>query len=188
MGLIESVITFPSQSQNSDFGVFGAFQNFDEFISYGFEAGYYYGARSYGLSLTFGEERFNDDGEELSERRRNLESFVGVNGIYRARMLGTKTKSNFRLHIGSSAGFNYRFYKGEEGTGDVYNHNTGRYEYPTKEITIHSLNLMLGFYLELGVKTKTNTSIILNFQPVSVYAGFSGYGSEFSRGSVILQF
>jgi len=183
-GLVELSISH----SNADLGLFGFFQDFDEFFSYGIDAGYYEGATSYGVSISVGEELDEDDGEELSQGHTNLDSFFGLNGIYRSRIIGTKTKNNFRFHFGGVAGFNYRFYRGEEGLGDEYNETTGRYEYPTKDISIHSGNINMGLYLEIGIRTKNNRSIILNYQPVSVFTGLQRYGLEAGRGTLIFQF
>ncbi len=160
----------------------------NSFLTYGAEGGVHKGSFSIGISITHGNE-FQESEKELRSNEVDHTSYWGISGMLRKRFFGTKPSSKIILNLGGSAGGGYRLYQAEEGTGETrFNPNTDRDEFLTKERNISAAFAQAGIYFELGVKTKLNSAIILNYHLIDATISTENFGFNLAKTGLIFQF
>lgn len=94
-----------------------------------------------------------------------------------------------RLHLGGSTGGGYILYQAKEGTGETrFNPETGRDEYQTRDRNVSAAFAKAGIYFELGVKTKSNSAIILNYHLIDASLSTESFGFNLAKTGLIIQF
>lgn len=160
----------------------------NSFLAFGAEGGIYKGSISVGVSFNHGYE-FQESEKELRSNEIDHTSYWGISGMLRKHFFGTKPSSKIILHLGGSAGGGYRLYQAEEGTGETrFNPNTGRDEFLTKERNISAAFAQAGIYFELGVRTKSNSAIILNYHLIDATISTESFGFNLAKTGIIVQF
>lgn len=160
----------------------------NSFLSYGVEGGVYKGSFSVGVSVAHGNE-FQEGEKEPRLNEVDHTSYWRISGTLRKRFFGTKTSSKVRFHLGGSTGGGYLLYKADEGTGETrFNPNTGRDEYLTRKRNISAAFAEAGIYFEIGVKTNSNTSIILNYHLIDATLSTESFGFNLAKTGIIVQF
>ncbi len=160
----------------------------NSFLAFGVESGVYKESFSVGVSVAHGYE-FEESDKEPRSNELDHTSYWRISGTVRKRFFGTKTSSKVRLHLGGSAGGGYILYRADEGTGEtIFNPNTGRDVYQTRKRNISAAFAEAGLYFELGVKTRSNSSIILNYHLIDATIGTESFGFNLAKTGIIIQF
>jgi len=181
-GLYDVGFYFPQP--NTDFPI----RETNSFLAFGAEGGVYKGAFSVGVSVSHGYE-FQESDKELRSNELDHISYWKVSGSLRKRFFGTKTSSKVRLHLGGSTGGGYILYQAEEGTGETrFNPETGRDEYQKRDRNVSAAFAKAGIYFELGVKTKSNSEIILNYHLIEATVSTESFGFNLAKTGIIVQF
>jgi len=160
----------------------------NSFLAFGAEGGVYKGSFSIGASISHGYEFQESDKEPWLNELDHI-SYWRVLGSVRKGFWRTKSSSKVRFSLGGSTGGGYMLYQAEEGTGETrFNPETSRDEYQTRKRNVSAALAKAGLYVELGVKTKSNAAVILNYHLIDATISTEGFGFNLAKTGLIIQF
>ena len=180
----ELVQYYPEKNSVSYIGMTETFQTI------GFEIGKYNGAQLFGILLAYGFENNppenNSEGVKLSEDETNYDSYWRFSGVFRNRIIGTKTTNKFRFHLGGAISLGMQRTRGVIGIGEIFDQQ-GIRSYPVKSKKYTNGFVEFGPEIQIGGKLKKKGSIFLIMYPIGLNFSTVGIGYNVGRVGLVVQ-